>query len=132
MPCDYSKYPKEWRQIREWILARAKDRCEFCRAINYEPHPDTGSKVVLTIAHLDHDTMNNDPENLRALCQRCHNRYDAAYRTANRSRTFDEKRGQMRLPPIEKPYEETEEYASMLKRIEEYRKGDADDDGKTV
>lgn len=40
--------------------------------------------IVLTIAHLDHDINNNDYANLRALCQRCHNRYDRENRNANR------------------------------------------------
>lgn len=40
---------------------------------------DCGStKVVLTVAHLDHDEQNNDPSNLRALCQRCHLALDRA------------------------------------------------------
>jgi len=39
-------------------------------------------KVVLTIAHLDQDRTNNDPANLAALCQRCHLRHDAWYRSA--------------------------------------------------
>lgn len=39
-------------------------------------------KVVLTVAHLDHQPENCDPENLRAWCQRCHNAYDAPMRRA--------------------------------------------------
>lgn len=35
--------------------------------------------IVLTIAHLDHTPENCDPANLRALCQRCHLRYDAQH-----------------------------------------------------
>ena len=35
--------------------------------------------IVLTIAHLDHVPENCDPANLRALCQRCHLRYDAQH-----------------------------------------------------
>jgi len=48
---------KEWRAFRASIIERAGDRCEGtpdfpeCRAANGEPHPETGSKVVLTIAH---------------------------------------------------------------------------------
>ena len=36
-------------------------------------------KIVLTIAHLDHDEENHDVQDgrLAALCQRCHLRYDA-------------------------------------------------------
>ena len=48
------------------------------------PEKQKAIKVVLTVAHLDHDTTNNDPENLRALCQRCHNRYDMKQRVHNR------------------------------------------------
>jgi hypothetical protein len=33
-------------------------------------------KIVLTIAHLDHDIENNDYSNLKALCQKCHLDYD--------------------------------------------------------
>ena len=39
-------------------------------------------RIVLTVAHLDHTPENCDDDNLRALCQRCHNRYDAAHRRA--------------------------------------------------
>ena len=37
-------------------------------------------KVVLTVAHLDHQPENCTSENLRAWCQRCHNAYDAPMR----------------------------------------------------
>jgi len=43
-------------------------------------------KVVLTISHQDHDINNNDPSNLKAPCQRCHNRHDGNHRGANRRR----------------------------------------------
>lgn len=35
-------------------------------------------KIVLTIAHLDHDEDNHNvkDERLKAMCQRCHLRYD--------------------------------------------------------
>ena len=52
-------------------------------AADGEPHPLTGSRVVLTTAHVHDDR----PEassllNLAALCQRCHNRHDMAARRA--------------------------------------------------
>ena len=34
------------------------------------------TKIVLTVAHLDHDESNNDYFNLKALCQRDHFKYD--------------------------------------------------------
>lgn len=39
--------------------------------------------VVLTVAHLDHDTTNNVRSNLRALCQRCHLSWDAKHHAKN-------------------------------------------------
>jgi 5-methylcytosine-specific restriction endonuclease McrA len=37
-------------------------------------------KIILTIAHLDHTPENCADDNLAALCQRCHNRYDVVNR----------------------------------------------------
>lgn len=75
-----------------WRLSArgAGNRCEGspaypdCRAENGKPHPVTGSRVVLTVAHLNHRPEDCDPENLRAWCQRCHNTYDAPMRAAAR------------------------------------------------
>ena len=47
---------------------------------------ETAIKVVLTIAHLDHNIAHNDYGNLRALCQRCHNRHYIEFRKANRKK----------------------------------------------
>ena len=44
-------------------------------------------KIVLTVAHLDHDPTNNADENLQALCQRCHLRHDHAHHQANAAAT---------------------------------------------
>lgn len=109
-------YGPEWRRIRAEILLRAKNRCERCGRpdgvtvmvgddgvwgdrldciwrdehglVTDSPSRDTRLvKTVLTIAHLDHDPTNNDPANLRALCQRCHLRHDAAQHAANARQT---------------------------------------------
>lgn len=58
-----------------WIVAGVR-----CTARNGEPHPVTGSPVVLTVAHLDHQPENVADKNLKAWCQRCHNCYDAPMR----------------------------------------------------
>lgn len=81
-PENKTRYPKDWREIASRIRARAGDCCEGspdfpdCRAANGKRHPVTESRVVLTVAHLDHEPENCDPENLRAWCQRCHLNYD--------------------------------------------------------
>ena len=78
MPMDRSKYPDNWEEISHYVrFVRAKGRCEVCGAEHGKPHPITGSKVVLTTAHLNHDTTDNRLNNLKAMCQRCHLRYDA-------------------------------------------------------
>lgn len=43
--------------------------------------------VVLTVAHLNHDTTDNSDANLAALCNRCHNRHDVGFRRGNRRAT---------------------------------------------
>lgn len=117
MPCDYKNYPLDWfTRIRPMILERAGNCCEECSVPNYAilAKPDreilrrntshaearTAVKdcnpidiqdgfviIVLTIAHLDHFPLNNAPENLRALCQKCHNRHDAKHRATKRKLT---------------------------------------------
>jgi len=90
MPADRSNYPPYWEAISQYIrFQRAGGRCEGsprypdCRAEHGQPHPVTGSTVVLTVAHLDHDTKNNDHDNLRAMCQRCHLTHDARQHARN-------------------------------------------------
>jgi 5-methylcytosine-specific restriction endonuclease McrA len=80
-PENKARYPKNWKQISQRIrVERAKHKCEWCKAENYKPHPITGSKVVLTVAHLDQMPENNEDSNLAALCQRCHLNYDRKQR----------------------------------------------------
>jgi 5-methylcytosine-specific restriction endonuclease McrA len=80
---DKTRYSPDWPEIRSRILKRADYKCEWCGAQNYKTHPDTGAKVVLTIAHMDHTPEHNEEWNLRALCQRCHCRYDSPFRQQN-------------------------------------------------
>lgn len=91
-PENAARYPTDWKAISQRIKQRARWRCEGipgvpCGAWNSEPHPETGSMVVLTVAHLDHQPENCADENLRALCQRCHNRYDVTHRRRNAAQT---------------------------------------------
>lgn len=97
MPVDRNKYPDDWEEISCRIrFERACGFCECdgecgthsdrCDAAHGWPHPVTGSEVVLTTAHLDHDTTHNDDDNLKAMCQRCHNAYDVPFRRRNRAR----------------------------------------------
>jgi hypothetical protein len=48
--------------------------------------------VVLTVAHLDHTPEHCDPSNLKAMCQRCHLRYDADHHASTARATRQAKR----------------------------------------
>lgn len=95
MPCDYAEYPPDWKVTRSRILTRAGHKCEWCGAVNYQPHPITGSRVILTVAHLDHDKANWGVEDRRlvALCQRCHLNYDRERHIENRKKNREKKQG---------------------------------------
>lgn len=91
-------YPKDWPAISRSIRARADNRCEWCGAVNGQPHPVTGSRVVLTVAHLDHWPPHCDPANLAALCQRCHLNYDRERHVQHARETRERRLGMQRLP----------------------------------
>lgn len=138
MPCDYSKYPQNWKsEIRPDILKRADYKCEFCKAKDRELYirgiydgcecyqdmdgnifastdgmkigadyvgevanhttKDTSVVIVLTIAHLDHDIENNNYDNLKALCQKCHLNLDKELHQKNRAATINKKKKQINL-----------------------------------
>ena len=87
LPENRKRYPTYWKALSRVIrFARAGRRCEWpdCDAVDGAPHPATGARVILTVAHLDHQPENCRLTNLLALCQRCHNRYDAAHRGRTR------------------------------------------------
>ena len=91
------RYPpkKAWARIRNRILARSRGRCECtgecglhpnrrCQELHYDSALFAGGRVILTLAHLDHQPENNSDDNLKAMCQRCHNRYDRQHRYETR------------------------------------------------
>lgn len=100
-PENRQRYPRDWKAISLEVRDRADWQCEGspglypdCRAAQGAPHPVTGGTVGLTVAHLDHTPENNgepgNRPNLRAMCQRCHNAYDAPMRRAGiRQRAHD-------------------------------------------
>lgn len=118
MPCDYKNYPKDWKtKIRPDILERDNHCCKFCGVKNnsiirrfgnnindWEYWPEgmmsecytedgyKSVKIVLTIMHLDHNTSNNDYENLAAGCQKCHINYDKDHHKKNSRETIIKKK----------------------------------------
>lgn len=71
--------------------------CSLCLGGDQECRP---VRVVLTVAHLDHTPANCDPANLRAWCQRCHLRYDAAHHAKNARATRMRRKAVGMLPGI--------------------------------
>lgn len=111
-PENLSRYPKNWSEISKRIRHRAGNKCEFCgigngwigyrnesgkfvciaefgKPQNWEDHA-TGYRVfrvVLTVAHLNHEPSDCSDENLKALCQKCHLAYDAEHHKRNAALT---------------------------------------------
>lgn len=108
-PENRSRYPRDWKQISARIrFERAASRCECegecginhdgrCAAEHGNPNPMTGSKVVLTTAHLDHTPENCGDHNLKAMCQRCHLRLDRDHHASTARRTRADRSGQASL-----------------------------------
>lgn len=96
-PENLARYPKNWKEIRAAILYRDGHMCQWqrCLLANGMINPRTGSKVVLTIAHLDHTPENCEPSNLMTMCQQHHLAYDqdhhqqTAYATRRQGRAMD-------------------------------------------
>jgi len=77
MPIKKHLYPSNWKVISFRIRFIDQDgKCKWCHAEHGKPHPITGKKTVLTVAHLDHNESNMDRNNLVGLCQFCHLNYD--------------------------------------------------------
>lgn len=53
--------------IKKWIREDRLNICEECGIDNW-----LGKKITLEIDHIDGNTKNNSPENLKLLCPNCH------------------------------------------------------------
>ena len=88
-------YPKNWDKISKEIkFGRAQAQCECegecglhhgkrCIEIHSKKAHYAKGKIVLTVAHLNHNPKDNRRKNLKAMCQRCHLRYDSEYHQKN-------------------------------------------------
>lgn len=98
-PENRHRYPADWKTRSRFVrFTWAKGRCEWCGCQHGQPNPVTGSKVVLTVAHI----YDEGPEacsllNLAALCQLCHNRHDVKGRRIRRRRRLEAASGQLLL-----------------------------------
>ena len=58
-----------------------------CRERHGELAKQAAGTVILTVAHLNHVPEDCRDENLKAMCQRCHLRYDREHHQCNARRT---------------------------------------------
>ena len=98
-PENRARYPADWKLRSRFVrFVRAGGRCERCGAVHGQPHPVTGSKVILTTAHVhDHRPEAASLLNLAALCQRCHLSHDRDHRRENYRKNREAKMGLQRL-----------------------------------
>lgn len=116
----YSIYPPNWEIIsRDIRYNRAKGRCEQCGIKEGGRHSPQHGIVRLAVAHLGYpkpdgtlgdrrDKSDCRPENLKALCQRCHLALDReehqARAIATRWRKMREKQARMGFIQLEMSY----------------------------
>ncbi len=98
-PENKHRYPDDWKEISLRIKERAGWQCECLGECGRGTHPKrcpnkhsqpaygTGSKVVLTTAHLNHTPEDCDDDNLKAMCQGCHLHYDKDHHAETRKKT---------------------------------------------
>ena len=114
-------YGTDWKAFSDEIrFTRAKRMCE-CRGecgtrhigglkagrcasihgtdVTYhaDDKPPRTVRIILTVAHLCHDERCRRRRHVKAMCQRCHLRYDAKHHARNAAVTRDRKRGQLRI-----------------------------------
>ena len=93
--CDFAHLEEVWAVkrkgrttgwYRDFDIANQQPKSREMKNGKIIPNPKK-VKVILTIAHLDHDetNVNVSDERLKAMCQLCHLRYDAKekYRRIN-------------------------------------------------
>ena len=101
-PENRHRYGADWPEFSRHIrFERAEGRCECegecgrgthegrCPNKHGEQAYGTGSKVVLTVAHLTHEP--EDREHVKAMCQGCHLHYDKAHHAETAYRTRKER-----------------------------------------
>lgn len=99
-PENRSRYGTDWPEFSRHIrFERAESRCECegecgmpghvniggrCENRHNKPSIYTGSKVILTVAHLNHVPEQRGADEVKAMCQGCHLWYDRAHHAATK------------------------------------------------
>lgn len=89
MPTDKSLYHPNFKWQGPLCVEQANYTCKHCgreRGQEYTTQEGKIDAIVIQAAHVNHDPWNPHPD-LMALCEPCHNKYDAPMRGKNQSRT---------------------------------------------
>jgi hypothetical protein len=107
-----SDYPENWKQIVAEVRNRARnadgqEQCECCgeckkhrgrcEEINGTQAKHAKGKIILTTAHLCHETKCARRKHLRSMCQLCHLLYDVELHARHRRERREREIGQERL-----------------------------------
>ena len=108
MPIIRARYPDNWDAIALQVKHAANWCCEHCQRPCRQPSEPLAAflarvkrwrqgqtplpptfdaaprRYLLTVAHLDQQPNNQDPDNLKALCTVCHLRFDSQFRAKQR------------------------------------------------
>ena len=85
MPMNHADYPPDWISIATAVKDAAGWRCEKCGRQCRFPGEKFDTHVrTLTVAHINHVTMDCRGENLVALCPKCHLAYDEVRKAMQR------------------------------------------------
>jgi len=69
-----------WTAIKSILFEDRERKCQVCSISEWN-----GKSIVLEIDHIDGNSENNRPENLRFICPNCHSQTDT-YKARNRGK----------------------------------------------
>ena len=85
MPMDRTKYPDNWDEIASSVKDASGWKCEKCKLqCRFPGEKFDTHKRTLTVAHINHVESDCRPENLVALCPKCHLWYDEVRKAMQR------------------------------------------------
>jgi len=85
MPMNHEDYPPDWKAIALSIKEASGWKCEKCsRQCRFPGEKFDTHQRTLTVAHINHVPMDCRPENLVALCPKCHLAYDEVRKAMQR------------------------------------------------